>query len=52
MERRVGSEWVLGDTEWVARAEKKAFAGKKNSILQIQLTLGFLSSHTGATPAL
>lgn len=46
MEGRVGSEWVLGETEWVARAEEKVFAGKKNSILQIQLTFDFFCQAT------
>lgn len=44
MEGRLGSEWVLGDTEWVARAEEEAFVEKKinttnSSLLSYQAIL-------------
>lgn len=29
MEGRLASEWVLGDTEWVARVEEEAFVEKE-----------------------
>lgn len=39
MKGKLGSEWLLGDTEWVARAEEESFVENKFQYCKFSLHL-------------